>query len=156
MVERAKEGPNRGFSPLGEIQLASTGACVATEGRNLLPEEPPALPLALIHQPPRETVWKVSGTHQPPHHQTNHSCVDERLCASAEPFVILAHPSVLIQPGEGAFHHPPPRQHHEASRRHEPLPVDRFPFLGPFLCPHLRYLLGNRLRRLAHDLHTQA
>src|SRR5215217_9639127 len=54
-----------------------------------------------------ETVWKFSGTRQPPHHQADHCRVDERFCASTKPLVILAHPPVLREPGEGPFHHPP-------------------------------------------------
>src|SRR5215211_3426580 len=56
---------------------------------------------------PSETVWKFSGTRQPPHHQADHCRVDERFCASTKPLVILAHPPVLREPGEGPFHHPP-------------------------------------------------
>ena len=54
------------------------------------------------------------------------------------------------------LHHPPPRQSHVPSRRHEPLPVDLLALLGPFLCPYLRHFLRNRLGWLAHDLHAQA
>jgi hypothetical protein len=32
-----------------------------------------------------ETFWKVSSTYQPPHHQPNHGCIYERLCAGAQP-----------------------------------------------------------------------
>jgi len=47
---------------------------------------------------PSETVWKFSATCQPPQHQPNHGCVDERFRAGAQPLVILAHPPVLSQP----------------------------------------------------------
>jgi hypothetical protein len=48
-----------------------------------------------------ETVWKVSGTGQPPHHEPYHCGVDERLRACAQPLVVFAHPPVLPQPREG-------------------------------------------------------
>src|SRR5215203_5501047 len=35
-----------------------------------------------------ETVWKVSGSGQPPHHQPDHCSVDERFRASAKPLVV--------------------------------------------------------------------
>jgi len=54
------------------------------------------------------------------------------------------------------LHHPPPRQRHEPSRRHQPLPIDRFALFGPFLCPNSCDVLGDRLRRLAYDVDAQA
>src|SRR5215213_11911539 len=105
---------------------------------------------------PSETVWKLLRTGQTPRHQPYHRRVDERLRARAQPFVILAHPPVLREPGEGPLHHPPPRQSHVPSRRHEPLPVDFLALLGPFSRPNLRHLLWYGLWGLAHNLHAQA
>src|SRR5918997_4868389 len=64
---------------------------------------------------------------------------------SAQPLIILAHPSVLAQPREGPLYHPPSRQHPKASRRHKPLPVHLLALLGPLLCPALGHLLRDRL-----------
>src|SRR5215211_3531119 len=105
---------------------------------------------------PSETVWKFSDTGQAPHHQTDHGRVDERFCASTKSLVILAHPPVLAKPGEGSLHHPPARQGHVPSRRHQPLPVHLLAFLCPLPSPPLRYLLRYGLGWLAHDLHAQA
>src|SRR5215210_2507446 len=96
---------------------------------------------------PSETVWKFSATCQPPHHQPYHGRVDERFCACAKPLVILAHTTVLREPREGPLHHPPARQRHVPSRRHQRLPVDLLALLGPFFSPDHRHLLGNRLGR---------
>src|SRR5215217_4604157 len=81
-----------------------------TPGTRPGPHELPRTPLRrspTSQNSPSETVWKFSGTRQPPHHQADHCRVDERFCASTKPLVILAHPPVLREPGEGPFHHPP-------------------------------------------------
>ncbi len=57
----------------------------------------------------RETVRKASQASQPPHHQTAHRHVDERLARLGEPLVVLAHTSVLVYPGERPLHHPATR-----------------------------------------------
>ena len=57
---------------------------------------------------PLESIRKASSASQPPHHKTCNRRVDERLAGSAQPLVVLAHPSVLTQPREGAFHDPAP------------------------------------------------
>src|SRR5215212_5866173 len=128
--------------PLGKVLRARLQALHA-----------PSTPL--FTQPHRETVWKVSDTGQPPRHQPYHRGVDERFRACAQPLVTLARPPVLREPGERALYHPPSRQHPKASGRHQSLPVDRLSLFGPLLCPRQRDLLGDRLRRLAYDLHTQ-
>src|SRR5215212_5848373 len=103
----------------------------------------------------RETVWKLLHTGQPPHHKPPHRRVDEGLSSCAQPLVVLGHPPVVADPREGALHHPPPRQHSEAPRRHQSLPVHLLAFLGPLLGPALGHLLGERLSWLAHDLYAQ-
>src|ERR671918_539209 len=85
--------------------------------------------MPLFTQPRRETVWKFLRTGQPP---------------------------VVADPREGPFHHPPPRQHPETSRRHEPSPVNLIALLGPFPCPELCYFLWHRLAWLAHYLNAHA
>ena len=66
-----------------------------------LPVDLPALVLALFTEVRGETVWKVSGTSQTPHHQSNHGHIHERFRARAQALVVLAHPPVLAKPGEG-------------------------------------------------------
>src|SRR5215207_5945536 len=56
---------------------------------------------------------KSSNTGEPPRHEANHGSVHQRFPARTQPLVILAHPPVLIEPGECPLHHPPPRQRHE-------------------------------------------
>src|SRR5215208_4767336 len=109
----------------------------------------------LFTQRPRETVCKLLHTGQPPHHKPRHRRVDEGLSGCAQPLVVLGHPPVVADPREGALHHPPPRQHPEAPRRHQSLPVHLLAFLGPLLGPALGHLLGQRLSWLAHDLYAQ-
>src|SRR5215210_9351479 len=52
---------------------------------------------------------KILSTGQPPHHQACHRCIDERFSGCTQSFIILAHPAVLREPGEGALHHPSAR-----------------------------------------------
>src|ERR671910_1532274 len=85
-----------------------------------------------------ETVWKVSGTGQPPHHEPYHCGVDERLRACAQPLVVFAHPPVLPQPREGPLYHPPPRQGHVPLRRHEASPVHFLALPVPLPRPRAR------------------
>src|SRR5918994_7513383 len=73
----------------------------------------------------------------------------------AQPLVVLAQPTVVADPGEGALHHPPTRQHPEASWRHQPLPVHLLTLLGPLFRPDLGHLLGDRLGWLTYHLHAQ-
>jgi hypothetical protein len=77
----------------------------------------PGSGVPLFTQLPRETVWKVSDTGQAPHQQPNHRSLDKRLCADAQPLVVLAHPSVLAQLCEGPLHYPPTRQDLSKPRR---------------------------------------
>src|SRR5215211_676873 len=49
---------------------------------------------------------KILSTSQPPYHQPCHCRIDERFCGGAQPLVILAHPPVLREPGEGPLHYP--------------------------------------------------
>jgi hypothetical protein len=56
-----------------------------------------------------ETVRKVSRTGQSPHHQAAHRQVNERLARLGKSLVVLAHPSVVVYPGEGALDYPPAR-----------------------------------------------
>src|SRR5215212_11326467 len=67
---------------------------------------PSGLTGPLFIQPPRETVCKFLSTSQPPHHQACHRRVNERLTSRAQPFVVLTHPPVLIDPSERALHYP--------------------------------------------------
>ena len=54
-----------------------------------LDKEEPRTPYTRSSQnSPSETVWKFSGTCQPPHHQPYHRCVDERFRACAQPLVV--------------------------------------------------------------------
>jgi hypothetical protein len=71
-----------------------------------------------------ETVWKFLVTGQPPHHQTHHSRVDERFAGRAQPLVVLAHPPVVADPGEGSFHDPASRQHLKSPARKQLVEVD--------------------------------
>jgi site-specific DNA recombinase len=54
------------------------------------------------------------------------------------------------------LHHPPPRQHPDTLRRHQPLPIHRLSLLGPFLGPKPSHLLRDRLLGLAYHLYAQA
>src|SRR5215211_1099783 len=49
---------------------------------------------------------KILSTSQPPYHQPCHRRIDERFSGGAQPLVILAHPPVLREPGEGPLHYP--------------------------------------------------
>src|SRR5918998_4480262 len=109
----------------------------------------------LFTEVPRETVWKMLSTSQPPYHEMGHRHIDERFSGGAQPLVVLAHPTVLVQPREGALHNPAPRQYHEASRRHQLLPIDLLSLLGPLLRPGASYLFRDGLGRAAHDLAPQ-
>src|SRR5215213_1159647 len=102
-----------------------------------------------------ETVWKLLRTGQAPHHQPRHRRINKGLSGCAQPLVVFGHPPVVADPREGALHHPPPRQHPETPRRHQPLPVHLFALLDPLLSPSLSHLLGERLFGLAHYLHAQ-
>src|SRR5215211_4587661 len=62
----------------------------------------------------------------------------------------------MRDPREGALHHPPPRQHPETLRRHQPLPIHHLSLLGPPLGPGLSHLLRDRLLGLAYHLDAQA
>src|SRR5215216_2720168 len=105
---------------------------------------------------PCETVWKILSTNQPPYHQANHRHIDERFSSGAQSLVVVAHPSVLREPREGALHYPAPRQYYEASFGHQLLPIEFLALLGQLFCPDHCHFLGDRLLRFAHDLHTQA
>src|SRR5918994_2699471 len=96
------------------------------------------------------------STSKPPYHETGNRHIDERFSGGAQPLVVLAHPPVLVQPREGALHHPAPRQYHEASRRHQLLPIDLLSLLGPLLLrPGASYLFRDGLGRETHHLDTQ-
>src|SRR5437868_3667559 len=82
-----------------------------------------------------ETVWKFLLTGQPPHHQTYHSRVDERFAGRAQPLVVLAHPPVVADPGEGSFHDPASRQHLKSPARKQLVEVDAATFLVPLPRP---------------------
>src|SRR5215208_3231425 len=103
----------------------------------------------------RETVWKLLGTGQAPHHQTRHRRIDKGLSCGAQPLVVLGHPPVVRDPGERSLYDPSTRQDPEASRRHQLLPIHLSALLSPLLSPRLGHLLRHWLRRFAHDLHAQ-
>src|SRR5829696_7888680 len=63
----------------------------------------------LFTENPRETVWKLLRTDQPPHHKPRHRRVDERLPGGTQPLVVLRHSTVVRDPRKGALHHPPTR-----------------------------------------------
>src|SRR3712207_3027756 len=63
----------------------------------------------LFTELPRETVWKLLRTGQPPHHQPRHRRVDKGLPRRTQPLVVFGHPPVVGDPREGAFRHPPTR-----------------------------------------------
>src|SRR5215217_6964008 len=92
-----------------------------------------------------ETVWKLLRTGQPSYHQPRHRRIDERLPRGAQPLVVLAQPTVVGDPGEGALHHPPTRQHPETPRRHQPLPIHLLALPSLLFRPDLGHLLGDRL-----------
>src|SRR5215208_3846507 len=106
-------------------------------------------------QLPRETVWKILSTTQSPYHHSRHRDIDERFSGGAQPLIVLAHPPVLREPREGAFHHPTPRQDLEAPARKQLLPIDLPALFGPLLRPHHRDLLRRRLGSAMHDLDAQ-
>src|SRR5215203_53143 len=105
----------------------------------------PSFLLPLFTRVRGETVWKLLRTGQAPHHQPRHRRINKGLSGCAQPLVVFGHPPVVADPREGALHHPPPRQHPETPRRHQPLPVHLFALLDPLLSPSLSYLLGERL-----------
>src|SRR5215204_225934 len=102
-----------------------------------------------------ETVWKILSTSQSPYHQPRHRDIDERFSGGAQPLVVLAHPTVLREPREGAFHHPTSRQDLEAPARKQLLPIDLPTLFRPLLRPHHRDLLRRRLGSAMHDLDAQ-
>src|SRR5215211_7191015 len=59
-----------------------------------------------IHGTSERNCLKILSTSQPPYHQPCHCRIDERFCGGAQPLVILAHPPVLREPGEGPLHYP--------------------------------------------------
>src|SRR5215213_2042040 len=95
-----------------------------------------------------ETVWKLLRTGQAPHHQPRHRRINKGLSGCAQPLVVFGHPPVVADPREGALHHPPTRQHPEAPRRRQSVPIRFLAFLGPPLGPALDHLFGKGLRGL--------
>src|SRR5215210_8229593 len=51
--------------------------------------------------------WSITG--EPPRHETNHGSIYERLPARTQPLVVLAHPPLLIDPGDRPLHYPSSR-----------------------------------------------
>src|SRR5918993_365705 len=91
---------------------------------------------------------KSSNTGEPPRHEANHGSIYQRFAARTQPFVVLAHPPLLVDPSERTLHHPPPRQHHEAFGGHQFAPL--------YLRPRPQYLFGGWLFRTLHEIHAPA
>src|SRR5215210_555477 len=71
--------------------------------------------------------------------------------------MVLRHPPVVRDPGEGALYDPAPRQHPEAPRRQEVLPAHLSSlFRPPQPRPLEEHLLGGGFRRVAHHLRRPA
>ncbi len=111
----------------------------------LISSEFPRIPLL-------ETVWKILSTSQSPYHEPRHRHIDERFSGGAQPLVVLAHPTVLREPREGALHHPAARQYLKSTPRQQLFPVWLHTFFSPFSSPYPRYVPRDRLRGTTHDL----
>src|ERR687889_2557302 len=86
--------------------------------------ELPRIPLPRLYE-------KSSNTSEPPRHEANHGSVHQRLAARTQPLVVFAHTPVLVDPSYRPLHHPPPREHHEAFRGHQFLPIRLQALFGP-------------------------
>ena len=78
--------------------------------------------LSCSKPPPGHARWtlrgclKSSGCREPTPHQTRHREVHHGLTALGQPFRVFAQTARLVEPRQGAFDHPPPRQQHKALR----------------------------------------
>lgn len=59
---------------------------------------------------------KSSPPGQAPEHEPNHAHVDDHLAGGAKQLIVLAQPTALALPGEGALNDPAARQHPKAGR----------------------------------------
>src|SRR5919112_3460312 len=87
-----------------------------------------------------ETVWKILNTSQSPYHEACHRDIDEGFSASAQPLVVLAHPTMLREPREGTLHNPAARKDLEAPVWKQLLPIDLPALFRPLLRPLHREL----------------
>src|SRR5215207_6669863 len=101
-------------------------------------------------------VWKILSTSQSPYHEACHRYIDEGFSGSAQPLIVLAHPSVLAQPRESSLHHPAAREDLEAPVWKQLLPIDLPVLFRPLLRPLHRDLLWRRLGSAVKNPDTQA
>jgi hypothetical protein len=99
---------------------------------------------------------KVSTAGQPPRHEANHGSIYERFSARTQPLVIFTHPPVVVDPRKRPLHHPPARQHPEAWRRQQFLPIYRYALFSPFLRPRHQHLFGGGLTWVLDELGAPA
>src|SRR5215203_2633748 len=97
---------------------------------------------------------KSSNTGEPPRHEADHGSVHQRLAARTRSLVIFAHPPVLVDPSYSPLHHPPSRQHQEAFRGHQFLPIRLHALFGPRPSPCHKHLFGSRLFRTLHQIYA--
>src|SRR4051794_16668017 len=99
---------------------------------------------------------KSSNTSEPPTHEADHGSVHQRLPARTRPLVVFAHPPVVVDPSDRSLHNPATRQHHEAFRGQQSLPIHGHALFGPFPCPPHQHHLGGGLFRTLHQIHAPA
>ena len=68
--------------------------------------ELPRIPLPRLYE-------KSSNAGDSPRHEADHGSIYERFSTRTRPLVVLAHPPVLVDPGDRPLHHPSSRQHLE-------------------------------------------
>src|SRR5215207_2254203 len=97
---------------------------------------------------------KASSASQSPQHEATHGSVHERLAGCTQLLVVLAHPSIVANPGKGAFHHPAAWEELKGSRWQKLLPIDHLAFLGQFLRPTHQHFFGGGFVRTFDQFHT--
>ena len=87
--------------------------------------------MAVLRRIPLPRLYeKASSASQSPQHEATHSSVHEHLAGCTQLLVVLAHPSVVANPGKGAFHHPAAWEDLKCPRWQKLLPLDYLPSLA--------------------------
>ena len=99
---------------------------------------------------------KPSNTGEPPRHETDHGSVHKRFPARTQPLVVFAHPPLLVDPCQSPLYHPPAREHQEALRWHQLLPIYGHALFGPLPGSPHKHLFWGGLFRTFHHIHAPA